>query len=562
MKPIRTRGGRQLSAIGDASLLTMERLATISDHFDAEPRVATVSLVAAPTKGQDGHFLRATGPAGPVTVVALDLSDLLGDLSTEEPEPEKVDAWLLAASEHGLWHDWLFASQPDVTRATLVCPPSAMDAREVHDISGSHHAALINSEPVPERLTITIDATWLGPHETGAQVLTTAAIAALARNERIASITLTGISELPTYAQHLAAESKVSLASHTPEIADVVWYPNQIDQRSNIGAARTLGKRVVTTYLDLIAYDIPRYHASEDAWAAYRALQRTIALSVDGITTISADVAARLMQEVPRLDPQRVLPIPLGLDHITANGTSPDDDIDPLVKDLAGKQFLLVLGNDFKHKNRDFAIAVWEKVLDAGVNCDLVLAGLHVRSSSSKEAEDTLLARHTNLRGTAHTVGHVSSESREWLLANAAAVIYPSSAEGFGFVPYEAAVLNTPSTFTAFGPLLEVSGLSDVPKSWSSDAYAADLVELLTSEAKSNARIAHLHHAINAHTWDGFAAKLVDFFFTIRTMPTVTALPSTSAEDSAALAAVLSSKTWRVAQGLGNVFRRLPGRSG
>lgn len=561
MKPIRTRGGRQLSAIGDATLLTMERLATISDHFDAEPRVATVSLVAAPTKSQDGEFLRATGPAGPVTVVALDLSDVLGDLATDDPDPEKVDAWLLAASEHGLWHDWLFATQPDVTRATLVCPPSAMDAREVQDPSGSHHAALINSEPVPERLTITIDATWLGPHETGAQVLTTAAIAALARNERIASIALTGIGELPTYAQHLTAEKKVSIATNTPAIADVVWYPNQIDQRSNIGAARALGKRVVTTYLDLIAYDIPRYHASDDAWAAYRALQRTIALSVDGITTISADVAQRLMQEVPRLDPKRVLPIPLGLDHIAAcsTATTPDDDISALAKEIDGKQFLLVLGNDFKHKNRDFAIAVWEKILDSGVNCDLVLAGLHVRSSSSKDAEDDLLSRHTNLRGTAHTVGHVSSASREWLLANAAAVIYPSSAEGFGFVPYEAAVLHTPSTFTAFGPLLEISGLTDVPRTWSTDAYAADLVALLTSEEKSDARITHLHRAIDAHTWDGFATTLVDFFFTIRTMPTVTALPNTSAEESAALAAVLSSKTWRAAEklrGIGSKLRR------
>ena len=74
-------------------------------------------------------------------------------------------------------------------------------------------------------------------------------------------------------------------------MSDVVWYPNQIDGRSNIAAARRLGARVVTTYLDLIAYDIPRYHGSPEAWQAYRSLQRRIALSVDGITTISADVA-------------------------------------------------------------------------------------------------------------------------------------------------------------------------------------------------------------------------------------------------------------------------------
>ncbi len=95
-------------------------------------------------------------------------------------------------------------------------------------------------------------------------------------------------------------------------MTDVIWYPNQIDQRVDITQARSLGRRVITTYLDLIAYDIPRYHASPEAWAAYRSLQRRIALSVDGITTISADVAARLQQEVPRLDPERIRPDPAG----------------------------------------------------------------------------------------------------------------------------------------------------------------------------------------------------------------------------------------------------------
>ena len=85
-----------------------------------------------------------------------------------------------------------------------------------------------------------------------------------------------------------------------------------------ISQARKLGRRVITTYLDLIAYEIPKYHASSEAWAVCRAMQRKIALSVDGITAISKDVAKRFYQETPELDSKRIQAIPLGLNHITA----------------------------------------------------------------------------------------------------------------------------------------------------------------------------------------------------------------------------------------------------
>jgi glycosyltransferase involved in cell wall biosynthesis len=492
-----------------------------------------------------------------VTAVALDLTDLVGPFDPDNPDPEALVGWCRSASEHGLWHDWLLASEPDVVRAVRGGAPTELDQQELHDPSSSHHTALIESSPTPAALTVTIDATWLGPHETGAQVLTTAAIEALSRQPGIAAMTLTGIDRLPRYAEHLADLPNVRVASEDPVRADVVWYPNQIDHRSNIGAARALGSRVITTYLDLIAYDIPRYHASDQAWGAYRALQRTIALSVDGITTISADVAQRLLQEVPRLDPQRVRPIPLGLDHITRQVPAAEDDIRGLAEAVSGRPYLLVLGNDFVHKNRDFAIRVWERILEHGVSCDLVLAGLHVRSSSSKVQEDALLAVHTNLRGRVHTVGHVSSASRTWLLANAAAVIYPSSAEGFGFIPYEAAMCGTPTTFTAFGPLAEISGVTSVPRRWDVAEYAADVIALLTDEQAAGRRIQDLRGVQDRLTWDSFAKELVDFFVHIRSMPTATALvPNTAL----AAAAITPPRSRRAARALRGAVRRI-GRS-
>jgi glycosyltransferase involved in cell wall biosynthesis len=384
-------------------------------------------------------------------------------------------------------------------------------------------------------------------------VLTTAAIEALAANPKISSIRLIGLKELPGYAEHLTELTGVTLetSDEDTEPADVIWYPNQIDQRVDIGSARQLGRRIVTTYLDLIAYDIPRYHGSTEGWAAYRSLQRRVALSVDGITTISADVAKRLYQEVPLLQTKRIKPIPLGLDHLAAPTQSDQGRVQPkdIPQGLGNKPFLLVLGNDFSHKNRDIAIQAWQLVLQQGIQCDLVLAGLHVKSSSSKDREEVLLKAHTDLRGKVFELGHVSDEVRQWLLANSAVGVYPSSAEGFGFVPYEAAVFGTPSTFTSFGPLAELTGVTTGPKSWSPQEYATDIAQLLTDGNFANERVGTLQQVIANLTWEKFATELTDFFFYISAKPPVlTSAIGSGTGDTAALASVLNSKVWRASE--------------
>ena len=554
MTRMKTPGGRTFVVLGDASLITMERLPVLERRLDSDPRIASISIRAHPNPGAE--FLRAVAPAGAAFLIATDVDEISGAIP-EEANIELLTEWATQASDRGLWHDWWLCGSPDVVNAEELLAPAGVDAQEVDDLASSRYSALRTERINPTAISLVIDATWLGLYQTGAQVLTTAAVEALATNSRIAHLSLVGIDSLPDYASRLEEFDAVSLSSGITEPADAIWYPNQIDQRVDMSEARTMGRRVIATYLDLIAYDIPRYHASPEAWSAYRALQRRTAVSVDGITTISADVASRLTDEVPRLETQRVRPIPLGLDHIAGRSPGTDGGYPELEKRLAGRPFLLVLGNDFQHKNRDFAIRVWEGVLKEGVNCELVLAGLHVKSSSSRQAEDVLLDQHTNLRGSAHVLGHVSEDEREWLLTNAAAVLYPSSAEGFGFVPYEAAALGTPTAFTAFGPLREISGLSDVPSTWSVAEHAADVVRLLRDPESAQRRVNQLREAIARSTWKDFADRLIDFIITIDQLPPVeAALVGGTAADASALASVLSSRTWRATAPLRKIGKR------
>ncbi len=557
METFKSPRGRVLRAYGDLSLLTMDRMNVFGDRIDFDPRIVSLSLTPGPNSA--GTWLRSTMPAGAVVAIADDACDLVGEPINESAEA--IAAWASRAAERGLWHDWYLTNHKDVLKATPLLTPAEMDSRENNDPSSAHFYAKNEARKAGGKLRIAVDVAWLGPYETGAQVLTTAAINALARDDRVGEIILVGLSDLPGYAEHLITYSHVRISDSSDGSlpADIVWYPNQIDGRSDITDARLLGRRAVTTYLDLIAYDIPRYHGSSEGWAAYRSLQRKIALSVDGVTTISADVANQLKQEVPLLEADRIKALPLGLDHITVAQAPewPDEDLADVVKALGGKRFITVLGNDFVHKNRDFAIAVWQEVLRNGESCDLVLAGLHVKSSSSKEQEAASLKKHTDLRGSVHSVGHVSSSSRAWLLKNASAVLYPSSAEGFGFVPYEAAALGTPSTFTNFGPLKEIAQLTDLPKTWSIEAHAADVSRLLNDQGAANRRVAALGEAIRSYTWQRFAEGLIEFFLVVSNGAPNASSAVADGADAVALATVLGSRSYRALKPLRVAARRV-----
>lgn len=520
-RQLRTPRGRALGSIGADELITLDRLARICDHFDADPRVASVSLIHGPVAAQ---VSAAVAPAGPVTIFAADVNDLCGD-------PElNFDEWVTKARSRGLQHLWLTDSGADVRNCAHERPTHPVDERDAADPTTSYRK---ESPSAHGLLSLVVDATWLGPHQTGAQVLTVEALTALMRHPGIGEVHAIGLSELPSYAQALAHSPKFHLGQ-PDEPADVFWYPNQLDSRSAVSAARVLGHRVITTFLDFIAYDIDAYHAGIGEWMDYRSLQRKVALASDGITTISQDVAKRICAEVPAIEPERVRAIPLGLDHIVPPRENADKPVS-LSKELAelaqrDRPFILVLGNDFLHKNRDLAIRVWGAVLRQGVSCDLVLAGLHVHSSSSRRLEEALMSTHVDLRGNLITLGHVSEEERQWLLGHAALALYPTSAEGFGFIPYEAASLDTPSTFVGFGPLLEISGLSDLPKTWNSDALAADAIRMLTDEGAARGRIAALQGRVTGLTWDLFASRFVDFAMEIVELPrAATSLLDTSA---------------------------------
>jgi len=527
--------GRGFTVLGDASLLTDARLRDLLSRADSDPRVATVSVVAAPGLEQGsegGKWVPAAAPSGALVFVTQDLSDLVGPFP--EGDHHLWARWFEDASTCGMRHYWWVTPASEVATAASAMNPSTTDVMESQDLSAAHSLIM---EPLArlDHLSITVDVSWLGPIESGAQVMTVAAVEAIARRNDVARLVLVGVDDLPAYAQKLLKSPKVQLFPRDTQAprSDVMWFPHQIYSNTDVyNQGHLLANRVVVTYLDFISYDIPTYHKSQSAQLTYRALQRRIALAADGISTISSDVANRLLDDVPEVDPRRVKATPLGLDHM-----SDQAELDNLPRGglltlkiflkrygaaTVDRPFILVFGNSYLHKNREFALKVWERVVESGVGCDLVMAGATVEGSAGDkltEVIDDWKGKETSSGEFFLVDWNTDEASRLWLLANAAVVLYPTSSEGFGLPPYEAAALGTPATFTSFGPLREVAGIPDLPSTWSVDEFVDDLVTLLTDPVAAQKRVSSLEQAIRRHTWDGFAHELVTFMGNVAQMP-------------------------------------------
>ncbi len=332
-------------------------------------------------------------------------------------------------------------------------------------------------------MRVLIDDATLGPLETGAQITTLAIIDALAKHEGVAEVGVALGSHIPAYARAVLGQPKIRPAMRDGfnygafSEYDVLHRTAQPDQDFDVDAARGAARRVVVTILDLIAYRAGSYHATTDAWLDYRAVLRNAVRRADGVTTISEDVAHVLAQERLPVDRDRVFPVLYGTEHLS--GHEPAEFPEELANrgDL-GRQFVLCLGTDYAHKNRDLAVAVHQELRRRGLPLTFVLAGPSVPFGGSRNAERQLLQDDDDVL----FLPNVSSRERNWLMRHATVVLYPTSAEGFGLVPFEAARFGTASVTVRFGPLAETSGHVPVAASSWDSRELADAVERLAND--------------------------------------------------------------------------------
>ena len=316
---------------------------------------------------------------------------------------------------------------------------------------------------------IAIDATMLAATGTGMRVVILELIHALAtRPDRNAHLTVI-LGEHASADYLLGAEREVdavvniaSLRRVRAPIFDLVHRPAQVHFPDDFLFLRRIARRVVVTQLDFIMYANPSYFPTVGEWAAHRQIIEEAHAFAEGIAYLSADARQEATYQGLRVPSERTCVMYAGVDHplmsqqttsqaaVTRPSSIPVPD---------GSPFLLLLGNNFRHKNRVYATRLFKELAATyGWPGHLVLAGPTIPFGGSEDDEEREANRDGRFATRIHRLGAVSDTEKRWLLRNAALVLYPSIVEGFGLVPFEAAALGTPALVARGTSVAELLG--------------------------------------------------------------------------------------------------------
>jgi len=373
-------------------------------------------------------------------------------------------------------------------------------------------------------LSVTIDGRCLGPFVTGTQVHTLQLIKALDDTDEV-PLRVIVPPDLGDYAaRELATRPRIGLIPHTEvhpgmDRTSIAHRPFQVSSTDDLRVLSCTGERQVITHQDLIAYRNPGYFPGYPQWDRFQRLTARALAVADMVVFFSHHAASDALSE-DLVDPTRVRVVYIGVDHAdtpSSGAARPPRDAD----ELSCKPFLLCLGTDFRHKNRVFALRLLEALRDQqGQDVALVLAGPRVAEGSSAGEEAAYLATRPELAREVRILPAVDDDEKEWLLEHCAAVLYPTTYEGFGLMPFEAADHGRPCIFasqTALAEILPRELATLVP--WDPSASAKRVGDLLSSPDAIATHVREIRRAGGRFTWQASAESLVDVYRAVAASP-------------------------------------------
>jgi glycosyltransferase involved in cell wall biosynthesis len=402
------------------------------------------------------------------------------------------------------------------------------ESRVSRDLSGTGNGPLERSLGVARRAlgppSVMIDVRAITGPVNGTQLHVLELLAAVARTGRVAVRALlpdklsehgrSVIDALPGVEPVTAADAQ------SASRADIVHRPFQISAPAELSMLAGLADRLVITQQDMLNYHNPSYFGSTTAWEGHRRLTERALATADGVLFLSRHARDDAVA-LELVAPERASVILIGVDHRMAPGEpepAPPAGVESLA---AGREAMLCIGTDFRHKNRVFALHVVSELQRRhGWDGLLAFAGSHVRHGSSAEEERRLLGTDEQLRDAVVDLGAVSEAEKAWLLDHAKLVVYPSIHEGFGLIPFEAFHHGVPCLWAAGTSLSEIlpdAAARIVP--WDAAASADGALALIRDERARAENLRALGEAAQALRWDLAGDRLIDLYLATCAQP-------------------------------------------
>jgi glycosyltransferase involved in cell wall biosynthesis len=531
------------AAYGDTTTASASALATVGTALalnDPSAREVDLDKLAS---GVAEHTMRLrprlAAVVGPCVYLRRDALELVGGLDAELELDSALSVdfaqrCVLSGLAHVAADDVLVAP---LDRADALESPLSPELRKRYPYL-AEPPAIAASRALPRsleaarrsrpRLPVTVDVRALEGAMTGTQRHILELVKALAATEALHLRLLTSPAMTAAESDLLGSLPDTELLSYA-EIDDdtppttVFHRPQQVFGPADMRLALRLGERIVMSQLDLIAYRNPGYHPGATAWHSHRRVTRQALAAGDRIIVSSEHTRSELLSD-GLVDDERVRIVPPGLDHMSSAGEGPaEPDIVATLPELAGFDpagakhpdgYLLCLGTDFRHKNRLFALRMLAALRERhDWRGGLVLAGMHIPDGSSRQAESEFVAHQPSLQAVVRDLGAIGELEKGRLMRGASAVVYPSVYEGFGLIPFEAALSGTPCAFASQSSLADVlprEAATILP--WDPQESAIRLLRLLRDDAARARHLGLLTSAAMRHTWVGSAEAMVNVY--------------------------------------------------
>jgi glycosyltransferase involved in cell wall biosynthesis len=398
---------------------------------------------------------------------------------------------------------------PEEVSVDLDGPSNETQAIIESDGNGALRRALRHAAEAASALSVTVDARSLTPAVGGTQTYVLALILALAEMPRLRLRVL--VPEDLSDRAHSALQARqlemitTEQALAGAQISDLVHRPQQVFSVDDFKLLERVGRRVVLTHQDLIAYHNHSYHENLDAWREHRRATQLGLGTADQVIFFSEHARNDALAE-DLLPAERAHVVGIGAEQMESFAVAAAP-----AEITAEPPFLLCLGADYSHKNRPFAIRLLAALHELGWPGRLVLAGPHVPYGSSRLEERSLLEGSPDLAESVIDLGPVDEPTKLSLSQSACAFVYPTLYEGFGLLPLEAARWRKPCLFAAQASLVELAGQAATLQPWNPQVSARTVLPLLsdsTERAQHIDRLTKLH----APSWAHVAQRLLDVY--------------------------------------------------